>query len=97
MSWKGKHLEKLEGNVKHAQLTDLRREPLAEFPAGWEVSLAGAATSIFLSRQNFVFWRDNYNVCRATNTCFVATKMILVAALANDMEGKDLSLLRLFR
>ena len=64
---------------------------MAEFTAGWEVLLAGAATSIFLSRQNFVFWRDNYKT-------FVTTKMTLVAAPANDREeGKDLSLLRLFK
>ena len=64
---------------------------------GLSLIIGGAATSIIFvaTRQNASFVatkvclsRQNY-VCRdkrfvATNTCFVATKIILVAAPAND-------------
>ena len=50
------------------------------------LSLAGAAISVIFVAAKHVFCRDKETFCRGKHTfaCFVATKMIPVAALAND-------------
>ena len=72
----------------HGGLVDSLRLQLPVYSLS--LSLAGAAAGIILSRQKFC---RNKRVFVATSivlsrqkTCFVATKMVLVAAPANDMS-----------